>query len=70
MLPVEPLFWGIDDLQILQVAPESVFENHIQMGLEIVLLFSLYDGIHFQAGLSNFCENRVKTAITDKDMRS
>ena len=35
---LEPLFWGIADLQILQVAPESVFEKYIQMGLEMVLL--------------------------------
>ena len=42
---LETLFWGIDDLQIMQDALESVFENYIQMGMEMVLLFSLYSAI-------------------------
>ena len=42
---LEPLFWGLDDLQIPQVAPESVIENYIQIRLEMVILFSLYPAI-------------------------
>ena len=45
MLPVETLFWGIDDLQIMKVALQTVFENRIQIRLEMVLSFLLYSAI-------------------------